>query len=73
MSIRYKNGTKLKPDPRYTTRVEENTFYLTISAIKSADQGKIKAILKNKVGQIESKEAALIITGKTNGFYNDNF
>lgn len=45
------------------TRVEENTFYLTVSNIKSADQGKIKAVLKNKVAQTESKEANLIITG----------
>lgn len=54
----------MRPDARYVTRVEENTFYLTISNIKSADQGKIKAVLKNKVSQTETREALLTITGK---------
>lgn len=59
---RYKNGSKLKPDARYISRVEENTFYLTLTNIKANDQGKIKCVLKNKVGQLESKEATLVVT-----------
>jgi hypothetical protein len=47
------------------SKVEGNTFYLTLSGAKVADQGKYKAIIKNKIGQAESREAALNISSKT--------
>jgi hypothetical protein len=62
--LRYKNDAKLKPDKRFTTRVEENTFYLTITDTKAADLGTFKALLKNKAGQVETKSAILTITSK---------
>ena len=36
---------------------------MTITDIKSADTGKFKAVLKNKAGQVESKEGVLTVTG----------
>lgn len=57
-----KNGSKLKPDKRYANRVEENTFYLTISDVKAIDDGQYKVVLKNKAGQCESKESSLTVT-----------
>jgi hypothetical protein len=61
----YKNDAKLKPDKRFTTRFEDNTFYLTITDAKMADQGKFKTLIKNKAGQVESRQANLNVTGKT--------
>ena len=58
----FKNDAKLKPDKRYTTKFEEKTFYLTIITVKSADQGKFKALVKNKAGQVESNDAVLDVT-----------
>ena len=46
------------------SKVEGNTFYLTLSGAKAADQGKYKAIVKNKIGQVESREAVLNISSK---------
>ena len=33
-----------------------------MSDIKSLDEGKYKAVLKNKVGLVESKEAELVVS-----------
>ena len=57
-----KNGSKLKPDKRFATRVEDKTFYLTIADVKASDDGQYKVVLKNKAGQCESKEASLTVT-----------
>lgn len=57
-----KNGSKLKPDKRFVTKVEDKTFYLTISDVKTTDDGQYKVILKNKAGQCESKDAVLSVT-----------
>jgi hypothetical protein len=65
----YKNDAKLKPDKRYATRAEEKTFYLTITDAKSADQGKYKAVAKNKAGQVDTQEAELLVTGNLNNFF----
>jgi hypothetical protein len=59
----FKNGARMKPDKRFNSKFEENTFYLTLSEAKSADQCKYKAVLKNKAGTIESVEVDLIVTG----------
>lgn len=44
------------------TKVEEKTFYLTITGAKAADQARYKAIIKNKIGQVETREASLYIS-----------
>jgi hypothetical protein len=57
----------MKPDARYSVKTEQDVAVLTIKDIKSsADQGKYKVILKNKIGQTESREASLIVSGKNN-------
>ena len=61
----FKNDAKLKADKRYITKIEENAYCLTISETKTADKGKFKAVLKNKAGQVETREAELNITCKT--------
>jgi hypothetical protein len=62
----HKGNTKLKPDKRYVLKTEENgsKFSLTITDCKSVDQGVYKAVLKNKVGSIETNEATLNVTSK---------
>ena len=62
----FKGNSKLKPDKRYVSKIEENCtkFTLTISDCKSVDQGIYKAILKNKVGSVETNEASLNVTSK---------
>ncbi len=62
----FKNNTKLKPDKRFVQKIEENNtkFSLTISDCKSVDQGAYKAVLKNKVGSIETNESLLNVTSK---------
>lgn len=59
----FKNGSKLKPEPRYTIKTQGETTSLTIKDVKSpADQAKYRVVLKNKFGQIESKDASLIVS-----------
>ena len=55
---------KLKADKRLVSKVEDKTFSLTIIGAKAADQGKFKAILKNKLGLVETREAFLNISSK---------
>ena len=69
----YRANTKLKPDKRYTQKFEESEkkYILTIVDAKSVDQGQYKAVLKNKVGQLETNEVQLSVTGEQtneNGF-----
>jgi hypothetical protein len=54
----------MKADRRYSTKIEDNSFSLIISNAKPDDQGKYKAIFKNKAGHIETIEALLTVTGK---------
>jgi hypothetical protein len=61
---RYKNDTKIKTDKRILSKLDDKTFTLTIIGAKTADQGRYKAIIKNKIGQIESKEATLSVSCK---------
>ena len=70
--IRYKNDAKIKPDKRLVTKVEDKTFSLTIIGAKAADVGLYKAVIKNKIGQVESRHSTLSISSK-NYFNNKNF
>lgn len=60
----FKNGTKVKGDKRYSIKTEEEgtKFCLYINDARSDDQGKYKAVLKNKVGTIESDEVNLVVS-----------
>jgi len=69
--IRYKNDAKIKPDKRLVTKVEDKTFSLTIIGAKAADVGLYKAVIKNKIGQVESRHSTLSISSK-NYFNNKN-
>jgi len=58
----YRNDTKVKTDKRIVAKTEDKTFTLTFVGIKAADQGEYKAIVKNKIGQVESRKASLCVS-----------
>jgi hypothetical protein len=66
--IRFKNDNKIKQDKRLVTKVEDKTFSLTIIDAKAIDIGQYKAIVKNKIGQVETRQATLSIS--SNYYFN---
>lgn len=58
----HKNDAKLKADKRMVNKVEENQYSLLINETKNADKGTFKAVLKNKVGTVETTPVELGIT-----------
>lgn len=62
----FRNDVKVKTDKRIVAKTDDKTYSLNIIGTKAADQGEYKAIIKNKMGQVESRKAALCVSGTIN-------